>query len=108
MLEFDQRQYRLMLATLDSFLDGKSHIDVAISSLEGLLNALKHRDDAWKQSFLRLWGRLEDERAVALFRGAEVLDADSTQRTYDAANQLKLLVLEKIEDPNFVDPRADP
>jgi hypothetical protein len=96
--EFDQRQYRLMLDRLNAFIEGRLPIDTLINDLEGLLNILDGVQPSWRQTFLQHWGKLEDERAVSLFRSSEVLDEQATRRTRDAAAQLKLMVLEKIDE----------
>ncbi len=99
MSDFDQRQYSRMLKSLNGFLAERVSIDALISDLEGLLNALHETDKEWKQSFLHYWGRIEDERATALFREMTSLDAEGTQRVVEAVNHLKLMVLEKLRDP---------
>ena len=74
-------------------------LDALVDSLEGLLNALEGTSASWKQTFLHEWGKLEDERAYALFKNLEVFDQETTQRIRHAVSKLKLLVLEKIDDP---------
>jgi len=99
MSDFDQRQYRLMLKSLDDFSVGHMRIDVLIANLEGLLNALRDIDEEWKQTFLHYWGQIEDERADALFRNLDSLDDHAMQNVTDAISHLKLMVLEKMHDP---------
>jgi hypothetical protein len=99
MSDHDQRQYWQMLESLTAFEQGLLRLDRLVINLEGLLNALQEVKPAWKQTFLHHWGKLEDERAFALFKGLNVLDAEMSQRLREAVSQLKLLVLEKIDDP---------
>ncbi len=99
MSEYDQRQYRLMLDRLNAFEKGLIQVGGLVSDLEGLLNALEGAETSWKQTFLSYWGKLEDARAVALFRGLSHLDQEATKRVDDAAAHFKLLVLEQIDDP---------
>jgi hypothetical protein len=42
---------------------------------------------------------LEDDRAYALFKNLKVLDQETSERIRVAVSKLKLLVLEKIDDP---------
>ncbi len=98
MSEYDQRQYRLMLDRLNAFESGLIPMDVLVRDLEGLLNALEGAEASWKQTFLSYWGKIEDAHAVALFRGSVHLDEQATKRVRAAADNLKLMVLEKIDD----------
>jgi hypothetical protein len=72
---------------------------VLVDNLDGLLNALEGISGSWKQTFLHEWGKLEDERAYALFKSLKVLDQETSERIRVALSKLKLLVLEKIDDP---------
>jgi hypothetical protein len=99
MSDFDQRQYALMLKSLDGFSSGRMRIDTLISNLEGLLNALHNADKEWKQSFLRIWGHIEEARAYALSLNAEALDAEAMERVAAAVGKLRLMVLGKLRDP---------
>lgn len=100
MSDFDQRQYGLMLRSLDDFASGRMRLDTLISNLEGLLNAVGDVGDDWKQSFLHFWGQLEDERAVALFRNQTSLDEEAMQRVSAATVRLREMILEKARDTN--------
>ena len=95
----NERQYRLMLSQLARFDQGQITLDVLVVDLEGLLNALGGISSSWKQNFLHEWGKLEDERAYALFKNLQVLDQETSERIRLALSRLKLLVLEKIDDP---------
>jgi hypothetical protein len=99
MTEHDQRQYHLMLNQLTKFGEGQIALDVLVNDLEGLLNALEGISSSWKQAFLHEWGKLEDERAYALFKNLQALDQETSQRIRLAVSKLKLLVLEKVDDP---------
>lgn len=44
MHDFDQRQYTLMLKSLEDFLAGRMLLDTLINNLEGLLNMLSSDD----------------------------------------------------------------
>jgi hypothetical protein len=99
MSEYNERQYRLMLAQLRRFEEGQTKLDALVDGLEGLLNSLEYISTSWRQAFLREWGRLEDERAYALFKNIQVFDQETSHRLRLAASRLKLLVLEKIDDP---------
>ena len=61
MPEFDERQYRLMLAQLTKFEEGQIMLDALVDNLEGLLNALEGTPASWKQTFLHEWGKLGRE-----------------------------------------------
>jgi hypothetical protein len=87
-----------MLGSLNAFLAEELSVGKLIADLEGLLGALQASDDDWKRLFWRYWGHLEEARAVALSRGATKLNEQESSVALDAANHLKLLVLEKIDD----------
>lgn len=97
--ELNQRQYNLMLNRLIAFEQGRLPLDTLVVDLEGLLNVLERVEPSWKQTFLHDWGKLEDVRAVALSENLTSLDEEMSQVLRTAIGQLKLLVLEKIDDP---------
>jgi hypothetical protein len=99
MSEHNKRQYQLMLNRLTAFEEGQIPLDTLVVDLEGLLNALEGVTVPWRQTFLHDWGKLEDERAYALFKNVKILDEETSQRIRPAVSNLKLLVLEKIDDP---------
>jgi hypothetical protein len=89
-----------MLERLTAFEQGRLTLHALVNNLEGLLNALQPGvQPAWRQTFLHHWGKLEDERACVLFKGLNTLDAETSQRARAAVSELKLIVLEKIDDP---------
>lgn len=97
MSEFDQRQYQLMLDRLVAFEHGRIRLDSLVDDLDGLLNALKGIEPAWKRSFLHQWGRLEVERAFALSENITAFDEETTRRLLEAVVHLKLIVGEKMK-----------
>ena len=97
--DHNERQYRLMLSQLARFDEGQITLDVLVDDLEGLLNALEGISSSWKQTFLHEWGKLEDERAYAVFKNLRILDQETSDRIRSVLSRLKLLVLEKIDDP---------
>jgi hypothetical protein len=98
MSKHNERQYRLMLAQLKRFEEGQTRLDTLVDGLEGLLNSLEGISHSWKQAFLHEWGKLEDERAYALFKNLVVFDQETSRRIRLAVSRLKLLVLEKTDD----------
>jgi hypothetical protein len=94
MSKHDQRQYRLMLGQLTKFEEGQIRLDTLVDDLVGLLNALDGVSNSWKQTFLHEWGKLEDERAYALYENLQILDQETSQRIRLAVSKLKLIVLE--------------
>ena len=99
MSEYNERQYRLMLEHLVKFENGEIALDTLVDSLEGLLNVLENVSHPWKQEFLHDWGKLEQERAYALFKNIRTFDEATTERIRIAVAKLKLRVLEQIDDP---------
>jgi hypothetical protein len=99
MSEFNQRQYGLMLDRLNAFEKGTLNLDRLVVDLEGLLNALQGIASSWKQTFLIDWGKLEDERAYASFKNICILDEETSERIRQTVSELKLSVLEKMDDP---------
>src|SRR3990167_8906390 len=61
-----------------------------VIDLEGLLSVLEHLDASWRDDFLHLWGKLEDERAFALFNNEKVIDQETTERIIPVVSKLKL------------------
>jgi hypothetical protein len=100
MSEHNKRQYHLILGHLTSFENGQLGLETLVDNLEGLLNALEAVPISWKQTFLQEWGKLEDERAYALFKNVRAFDQEATQRIRTAVSKLKLIVLEQIDDPS--------
>jgi len=99
MSEFDQRQYRLIVDQLKRFTSKEIDLGTVVDNLEGLLNAIERVDEGWKDAFLSQWGKLEDARAFALYKGLNELDSATAERVQDAVAQLKLMALERIDDP---------
>src|ERR1043166_8465956 len=97
MVDFDQRQYRLMLDRLVAFDEGRIRLDTLVDDLEGLLNILAEPDPAWKRTFLGFWGELEEERAYALFKEIKAFDEETTQSLRAKVAELEQLVRQKID-----------
>jgi hypothetical protein len=70
-VEYDQRQYRLMLDHLDAYREMKIGIHALISALKGLLSALELRNDDWVQRAISEWGNLEIAYALECDRCEE-------------------------------------
>ena len=88
-----------MLESIVAFEHGRITVDALVSNLEGLLNAVNAPNTEWKQNFLSNWGKLEDEKTFAQFKGLTSFDEEATDRLRSAVAELKLLVLEEINDP---------
>jgi hypothetical protein len=99
MSEYNERQYRLMLAQLIKFEEGQIRLNVLVNDLEGLLNSLQGLPNSWRQAFLHEWGKLEDERAYALSENVQAFDEETSRRLLLATSRLKLLLLEKMGGP---------
>jgi hypothetical protein len=99
MSEYDQRQYRLMLGRLKAFEAGQITIDSLIADLRGLVQALLQAEPSWKQTFLEYWADLEVARALALSRESNELTDTEITAVRDATAKMRLLALEKIDDP---------
>src|SRR5688572_29063623 len=108
MLDYNERQYRLMLNRLVAFEQGKLPLDSLVIDLEGLLNALEGVEFSWKQEFLHEWGTLEEGRAYALFKSLSAFDEEASETLRAAVARLKLQVLEKIDDPADHAGKVDP
>ena len=95
MSDHDQRQYRLMLDSLEAFQVGTLKMEYLIGNLSALLLALESGDKIWKESFQSDWAILEQAHALAHFRGSNTLNEHEMGVARDAAERLKALVLEK-------------
>lgn len=87
-----------MLDAINAFEIGQSSLAGLIGNLEALLNMIENVESSWRDTFLQYWGILEDGRAVVLFRNSG-LDEQETRSAHQALARLKLMVLDKIEDP---------
>ena len=105
--DYDQRQYRRMVERLDAFLDGRLHLGGLESDLYTLLVVLEGEvNDSWADKFSELLCELETINAFAIDRGEKEED---TRRAREVAEQLKRMVLPKIESDgsaNSVHPNA--
>ena len=64
--DYNQRQFRQMLYTLDDYERGDTSLGRTISRLEGLLGCLEEPNDAWIAQFRCLWAVLEHIHAGSL------------------------------------------
>jgi hypothetical protein len=97
MTELDQRQYRLMLDRIAAFEEGRIPLDALVDDLEGLLNMLSDASPSWRQAFLHEWGKLEDQRGYALFKGLKFLDEEASDRMLAATKKLRQMIENKID-----------
>lgn len=87
-----------MLDRLVGFETGRIRIDTLIADLEGLLNAVQDVEQSWKDTFVSYWADLELARALAIDRESRYLSEDEARAAFDAAAQLKQLVLRQIDE----------
>ena len=97
MSDYDQRQYSMMLRLLKAFDTRSVGLGKLIVDLEALLGCLQDTEKAWKNSFYRQWGMLEDVYADALDKGLEQLPPDSENLIEDDIQNLRRLVQERID-----------
>ena len=92
--EREARQLALMHVRLGQFRAGQIDIARAIVDLEGLLNALEHAPDDWRDEFIEEWSVMEIASAVALDRQTPLPRASDADIA-DAVAQLEWLVAER-------------
>ncbi|MEP7370492.1 MAG: hypothetical protein ABI662_12605 [Dermatophilaceae bacterium] len=86
-IDREEHQYALMGERIDQFRAGEISIAPAIADLEGLLNALEHAADDWRDAFIEEWSVLEVAYAVAL----DSLEPLPTAADHDIADALSSL-----------------
>ncbi len=92
MSEYDQRQYKLLKSRIVQFREGEIGLPRLISDLDALLCALQSPDEAWKSSFQKSWGLLEEVFATALDRGKQELGPEDRKLVDQAVDQMSKLL----------------
>lgn len=72
--EYNIRQINLIKERIIWYKNKKITIDQLVNDLESLLNCLENINEDWKNSFLLVWGELEDIYAFALYENKKQLD----------------------------------
>ena len=86
--DYNQRQLRQMLGTLEDYEQGKTDLHPLISRLEGLLGCLEEPNSMWVDEFRHQWGILEEVYAEARYQ------AERT-RTKPALSQRDIDLIQK-------------
>lgn len=104
--EYNARQYDLMLGALDAFDKKAIALGKLVSTLDGLLSALKDVDKEWKDAALKQWGVLEDVLAVALDRGVKEIPSEHMIIAKRAIGEFRNLVAQGLARNNSRRPPA--
>jgi hypothetical protein len=104
MSDYNQSQYRLILAQLVEFEEGTLSINSLVADIQDPFRNLVGEEEAWKKSFMDHWRALEQIKSSETFRGHRGLAGQETNVASEAVAALKLLVQNRIDDP--LDPNS--
>lgn len=104
-IEYDRRQYRLMVDRLDAFRRKEIGAHTLISNLKGLLQVLELPDNDWVNLVMSEWGRLEVSYAMECERreqaGVDFASVDESvfnlETVKNAISALERLIHEKLD-----------
>ncbi len=96
-LEYDERQYSLMLQKISAFERGDLYLVHLIGDLNGLLDVLTGHDLEWQQTFTGYWWDLEQVYAVAMDEDRSHFDRDDQKIISEALEGLKTIIHEKLK-----------
>jgi hypothetical protein len=104
MSEYNQSQYRLILAQLVEFEEGTLSINSLVADIQDPFRNLVGEAEGWKKAFMDHWVVLEEIRSTETFRGHRGLVGPEKQRAADAVASLKAMVQTRIDNP--MDPNS--
>ena len=96
--DYNQRQYRRMLAAIDIFFhhQGLSTLGEITNDLEALLGAIEVSDPAWAEQFWREWSTLEQVYSFVVTEARRSLSEQEIEWVIESLNKLKMLIVRKI------------
>ena len=103
MSEYYQSQYRLILAQLVEFEEGKLSISSLVGDIQGPFRQLVGEAPEWKKAFMEHWVVLEQIKSTETFRGHRGLVGQEKNVAAEAVAALKAMVQNRIDstiDPN--------
>lgn len=89
--EQNERHYARMLRAIPEEWSLES-LGSAIAALDGLVEAVDAPDPAWKNSFRRQWGVMEEVNAFVLDEGRTALTFEEQQVVDKAAGELRAMI----------------
>lgn len=95
-IEYNKRQYRLILRKIDDYGRGAIKLGELVGDLDALRLALQNPSDHWLREFESAWGKLEDVFAVMLDESRSEFDAIDTELISNALRDIRLLVDSKL------------
>lgn len=90
--EYNQRQYKRMIALIEDYKKGRIGIRQLISDLEALIGVLENVTKNKRDLLLSHWGILEDVYAVALDKEMTELDENSQKLVADGLSMLQKVI----------------
>ena len=96
MNEYDKRQYRLMIETVEVNKLDINSLGKIIISLEALLGQLKEPDQEWVKTFQRVWGKLEDIYSFNIVEEKTFLSQQEIEWITQALKELRTLIQMKL------------
>ncbi|MEJ0045776.1 MAG: hypothetical protein WDN04_06380 [Rhodospirillales bacterium] len=104
MSDYNQSQYRLMLAQLVEFEEGTLSLNSLVADIQDPFRNLVGEEADWKKSFMDHWVALEQIRSTETFRGHRGFVGPERHAASDAVAALKAMVQARIDDP--LDPNS--
>jgi hypothetical protein len=95
-LEYDERQYNLMMDRIQAFKGGKLYLSSLINDLNALLNALILPDEEWKDTFISFVNDIDALHAVAIDREKSFLSPESQVYVIEDVDRLEKMVSQKL------------
>jgi hypothetical protein len=95
-LEYDLRQYKLMLSAIHDYQRGTVKLGRLISDLDALRDALQNPSQSWLGEFESAWGKLEDVYAGMLDEERTQFDETDRRLINEGVSKLTSLIESKI------------
>jgi hypothetical protein len=96
MMDYDARQFNLMIETLNAYEKKAINLGHLVSSLDGLQNALEGVNSQWKNAFLKQWGVLEDVYAAILDKNLKEPPDEYKHLIEEAIQKIRRLIAERV------------
>jgi hypothetical protein len=105
MSDYNETQYRLMLAQILEFERGELSFNSLVVDLQDPFRNLYGEEESWRQSFMEHWREMEQVKSTVVFRGTKRLTAEESVIITRAVAAIKSMVVGRIEDP-MMDPNS--
>jgi hypothetical protein len=104
MSNYNQSQYRLILAQLVEFEEGTLSLHSLVPDVQEPFRNLVGEAEAWKKSFMEHWRVLDEISSAETFRGFRGYMGEEEAAARHAAASLKAMTQDRIDSP--LDPNS--